>query len=115
MDCISCSGNSKQRRDMLKIETDKLGEALPFDYGKISQLRILKATCNYLKKEKYFSNLRNVCVTDQKDEIMNFEETIENEVIFIYLYELSSHLKDNKDFYDRLNNFILKFRASLAF
>lgn len=50
-------GSSKQRRDLLKTETDHLGKEIPFDYGKVSQLRILKAACNYLKKEKHFSTL----------------------------------------------------------
>lgn len=80
MDFISCSGSSKQRRDLLKNETDQLGKALPFEYGKVSQLRILKAACNYLKKEKYFANLRSVSEKDQIiNRIINYNETIKNE------------------------------------
>ena len=57
MDC-KYSGSSKQRRDLLKAETEFLGDELPFEYGKLSQLRILKAACAFLKKEKHFNNLK---------------------------------------------------------
>lgn len=80
MDFSTYSGSSKQRRDLLKNETDKLGKELPFDYGKVSQLRILKAACNYLKKEKHFGKLRE---TNEKatyaDSLICNEDTLKNE------------------------------------
>lgn len=57
---IPYNGSSKQRRDLLKNETDQLGRELPFDCGKMSQLRILKAACNYLRKDKHFGALRTL-------------------------------------------------------
>ena len=85
MDLIPYSGSSKQRRDLLKNETDCLGRELPFDYGKVSQLRICKAACNYLKKEKYFSNIRSKSKIDETKYLDSFiacDETLKNEVYF---------------------------------
>ena len=50
------TGSAKQRRDQLKVLTEELGVELPFDYGKISQLRTLKAACAFLRKIKHFAN-----------------------------------------------------------
>lgn len=92
MDCTTHSGSSKQRRDMLKNETDLLGKVLPFNYGKASQLRILKAACNYLKKEKHFSNLR--LVYDQSsyiDSLINYDETLRNESLSGFIVCFNKH------------------------
>ena len=86
MDSNTYCGSSKQRRDMLKEATDKLGLELPFDYGKqagakISQLRILKAACSYLKKEKYFAKLRSfIKQQNGVDSLNNWENAIKSEV-----------------------------------
>lgn len=85
----SYSGSSKQRRDLLKNETDRLGRELPFDYGKISQLRILKAACNYMKKEKYFANLNSNKMNESPllNSLISCDETLRNEVeTFIFAY-----------------------------
>ncbi|CAF0940765.1 unnamed protein product [Brachionus calyciflorus] len=52
------TGNSKERRDQLKKETDLLAKELPFKFEKTSQLRILKAICTYIKKEKHFCQFK---------------------------------------------------------
>lgn len=77
----SYSRSSKQRRDLLKNETDRLGRELPFDYGKISQLRILKAACNYMKKEKYFANLNSNKMNESPllNSLISCDETLRNE------------------------------------
>jgi len=85
MDSNGYSGSSKQRRDLLKNETDILGRELPFDYGKVSQLRILKAACSYFKKNKFFSRLRNNQLESRStilDRFIYNDETLRNEVIF---------------------------------
>lgn len=83
MDLAAYSGSSKQRRDLLKNETDQLGKELPFDYGKVSQLRILKAACSYLKKEKHFGKLRELSESSASslaiDNLFSTEETLRNE------------------------------------
>lgn len=87
MDC-KYSGSSKQRRDLLKTETEHLGDGLPFEFGKLSQLRILKAACTFLKKEKHFSLFKDTInrTTTQLSQILDstcdFHETIKNDVVF---------------------------------
>ncbi len=79
-------GSSKQRRDLLKYETDNLGRQLPFDYGKISQLRTLKAACSYFKKDKYFSKLSKNEFDDRSPLLDRFicnDETLRNQVIWV--------------------------------
>jgi len=78
MDC-KYSGSSKQRRDLLKAETELLGDEIPFEYGKLSQLRILKAACAFLKKEKHFNQLKNVSLLMQTDRFVGLHETIKND------------------------------------
>lgn len=51
------TGNSKERRDQLKKEIDELGKNLPFKFEKNSQLRIMKALCTYIKKNKHFGKI----------------------------------------------------------
>ena len=91
----SYTGSSKQRRDLLKNETDQLGKELPFDYGKVSQLRILKAACNYFKKEKHFASLRSL--HDKSSHINGLiggEEILRNESLsgFIVCFTKSGEL-----------------------
>lgn len=85
MDC-KYSGSSKQRRDLLKAETELLGDELPFEFGKLSQLRILKAACTYLKKEKHFAFFKNQPLsarpTPFMDRFFDLHGTIRNDVIF---------------------------------
>lgn len=62
------TGSAKQRRDQLKVLTEELGVELPFDYGKISQLRTLKAACAFLRKIKHFASLLKKIETDIQTE-----------------------------------------------
>jgi len=82
MDC-KYSGSSKQRRDLLKAETELLGDELPFEFGKLSQLRILKAACTYLKKEKHFAFFKNQTLsarpTPFMDRFFDLHGTIRND------------------------------------
>lgn len=92
---IPYSGSSKQRRDLLKNETDQLGRELPFDCGKVSQLRILKAACNYLKKDKYFGALRTFHDNSQYlNGLLGCDETFRNESLsgFIICFTKSGEL-----------------------
>jgi len=84
MDC-KYSGSSKQRRDLLKYETELLGDELFFtESGKLSQLRILKAACTFLKKEKHFNLFKNCSNSiDYMDRFVNLNEMIRNDVYFI--------------------------------
>ena len=95
MDCKN-SGSSKQRRDSLKYETELLGDNLFFtETGKLSQLRILKAACTFLKKEKHFSQIKNFSnsTTDYMNRFVNLNEMIRNDVYFI---------KKNKNFFSHI-------------
>ena len=51
-----------KRRNLLNYEIEQLEKNLPFNNftsSKISKLRVLKATCAYLKKQRHFLNLKN--------------------------------------------------------
>lgn len=65
-DSTSPQSNSRERRDQIKKEIDKLAQGLPFKFEKLSQLRILKAICTYLKKEKHFSDLKYLAQSNAK-------------------------------------------------
>ncbi|RNA23047.1 Neuronal PAS domain-containing 4 [Brachionus plicatilis] len=62
---INQTGNSKERREQLKREIDVLGKNLPFKFEKNSQLRILKAICTYIKKDKHLGHINQLnCDTE---------------------------------------------------
>lgn len=68
--------NSLKRRSELNKELEELEESLPFSTlstNKLSKLRVLKATCAYLKKEKHFMSLKNENSIYDK---FNFEQVI---------------------------------------
>ena len=59
------SGKSNLRRNSIIDCINNLSDELPFKIGRPSQLRVLKGTCAYFKKNEHFSKLKQS--VDYKD------------------------------------------------
>lgn len=68
---MELTGNPKERRDQLKKEIDELGKNLPFKFEKNSQLRIMKALCTYIKKNKHLGKINQAKCVDSLNFVSN--------------------------------------------
>jgi hypothetical protein len=92
---MSTGFNSIKRRSELNKELEELENSLPFSTlstNKLSKLRVLKATCAYLKKEKHFSEHKKSNLVYGN---FNFEQVnlILQKLSLFYLFNVYFHFK----------------------